>query len=66
MLERILKRADLWDVTLVLIAAAAIIGVWRGIWNLLDAYLLPDNFLLSQAVSIIVGVLVLAMLSRYR
>lgn len=42
-----------------LIAAAAVIFVWRGIWNLLDMYLLPDHFVLSNIISITIGLLLL-------
>ena len=37
----------------------AVILIWRGIWNLLDEYFLPDNFVASNVIGIIVGLLIL-------
>ncbi|MFH1237843.1 MAG: hypothetical protein ABIH79_03375 [archaeon] len=65
MLETILKKTNLQDVFIGVIAAFAIICFWRGIWNLLDKFLLPGNFILSQVISIILGVLILMVMSRY-
>ena len=42
-----------------LLVGLAVIIIWRGIWNLLDEYLLPDNFLLSNIVGIVIGLLIL-------
>lgn len=64
MLERILKKTSLIDVPIVIIGAVAIVGIWRGTWNLLDKFLLPENFVYSQVASIIFGVLILIILSR--
>jgi len=66
MLEKLLKGVNLGDVGIVLIAAIAIIGVWRGVWNLMDKYLFPGNFLMSQIVSIAVGILILVILSKWK
>ncbi len=66
MLEKILKKASLLDVLIVFVASISIVSFWRGAWNLLDKYLLPGNFLLSQIVSMGVGILILFLLSRYR
>jgi len=66
MLENILRRASLKDVLIVLVGAVAIIGVWRGVWNLLDKFLLVNHFVLSQAVSIFIGILILWLLSKYK
>ena len=66
MLERILKKATLIDVPIVLISALAIVAIWRGAWNLLDIYLLPNNFVYSQIASIMFGILILLILSWYK
>jgi len=66
MLEEVLRKADLFDVFVVIIGALAIIGFWRGTWNLMDAYLFPGNFVLSQIVSIISGIVILIILSRVK
>ncbi len=42
-----------------LMIGIAVILIWRGVWNLLDEYLLPDNFLLSNLIGIFVGLLML-------
>ena len=39
--------------------AIAIVMFWRGVWSLLDAYLFPDNILVSNLVSILIAFLVL-------
>ena len=64
MLEEILRRASWKDVLIIFIGAVAVIGIWRGVWNLLDEFLLVNNFIWSQTVSILVGVLVLILISR--
>ncbi|MCR4284874.1 MAG: hypothetical protein NUV97_02420 [archaeon] len=66
MLESILRKSSFKDVLIIFIASLAIIGIWRGVWNLLDAYLLKGSFLGSQIVSIVAGVWILALLSRYK
>jgi len=42
-----------------LMVAVAVVFVWRGVWNLLDEYLLPDHWVMSNVLSIIVGILIL-------
>ena len=66
MLEIILRKATLKDVLIVLIASFAIVGFWRGTWNLFDKFVFPTNFLLSQITTIIGGVIILMILSRYK
>lgn len=66
MLENILKKANLTDVLIVVLSSIGIVGFWRGTWNLLDAYLIPNYFLWSQITSIIGGIAILIVLSRYR
>ncbi|MBC8435291.1 hypothetical protein H8D91_02195 [archaeon] len=64
MLEAILKKTNLRDVLIILIASLAIVGFWRGVWGLLDYFLFPNNFLLSQIISIFLGIFILLWLSR--
>ncbi len=47
-----LKNSHLF---LALLVGSAVIAVWRGIWNLLDLYLYPNDIVLSSIISIIVG-----------
>lgn len=42
-----------------LLVAIAIVMFWRGVWDLLDEYLLPNWPLMSSVVSILVAFLVL-------
>ena len=44
---------------LVLLVGTAVIAVWRGIWNLLDLYLYPNDLVLSSIISIVVGLVIL-------
>ncbi|MDA1209178.1 MAG: hypothetical protein O2904_04080 [bacterium] len=42
-----------------LVVVIAVVFVWRGIWNLIDIYLFPGNPLLSNVVSILLGIFLL-------
>jgi len=66
MLEKILKQANLFDVFIIFVASVAIVGFWRGVWNLVDKFLFPGNFVLSQLISIVGGILLLIILLRYK
>lgn len=37
----------------------ATILIWRGVWNYADKYFFPDNFLLSNLLTIIFGIFLL-------
>ncbi len=39
----------------VLFVSVAIVMFWKGVWSLLDAYLLPGNVLLSNLILILVA-----------
>ena len=43
----------------ILIECVAIIMIWRGVWDLLEMYILPENQLVSNITCIIVGIIVL-------
>lgn len=66
MLEKILKRANIFDVLLILIASVAIVGFWRGAWHLMDVFIFPGNHLLSSITTMLAGILILIIMSRYR
>ena len=51
-----LKNSHLF---LAIIVGTAVIAVWRGIWNLLDLYLYPNDIVLSSIISIVVGLVIL-------
>jgi len=42
-----------------ILTGLGIIIFWRGIWGILDAYLLPGHQLLSYLISIMIGLLIL-------
>lgn len=42
-----------------LLVVLGVVMVWRGIWDLLDYYFFPGNQLLSDVLSIVIGVLIL-------
>lgn len=37
----------------------AVIMIWRGIWNFLDSYFLPDNYVLSNILTIVIGLIII-------
>lgn len=43
----------------IILIAVGVVFVWRGIWDLADIYLLPDNPQLSFLVSVMVGIVLL-------
>jgi hypothetical protein len=43
----------------ILIECVAIIMIWRGVWDLLEMYVLPENQLVSNITCIIIGIIVL-------
>ncbi len=40
------------------------IFIWRGVWNLLDHYLLPMNPDLSNIISILIGIILLLIFDK--
>lgn len=47
-----------------LINVVGIVLVWRGLWNLIDKYIFPDKPLLSNIVTILVGLFLLYLPDR--
>ncbi len=47
-----------------LIVGLAIISFWRGAWQLMDLLIFPENYFLSNIVSLIAGFLVLVLMHR--
>lgn len=45
-----------------LVLVIAVVMVWRGVWGLLDEYLLPQNPKLSYWISFIIGLVMLLIL----
>lgn len=46
----------------IFIIATAVIMIWRGIWNFLDHYVLPEYFILSNIISIIAWIIILLLI----
>ena len=42
-----------------LIIGIAIVWFWRGVWQLTDIYLLPNNYKLSNWISLILAIVIL-------
>ncbi|MBW3013240.1 hypothetical protein KY325_00465 [Candidatus Woesearchaeota archaeon] len=42
-----------------IIIAVAVISLWRGIWGLMDEYLLPNHYELSLWLSVAIGLAIL-------
>ena len=66
MIERLIRHSTNTDVVLVLVSSIAIVAFWRGAWNLMDRYILPNNFLWSQIVTILGGIIILLFLARLK
>jgi len=56
--KRFTKKSLLNDLRIFLIAIA-IIMIWRGVWNLIDHYFLPNYWVLSSVLSIIIWIAIL-------
>ncbi|NDK09719.1 hypothetical protein GW846_02985 [Candidatus Gracilibacteria bacterium] len=58
--KRFTKKSLLNDLRIFLISVA-IIMIWRGIWNLLDHFFLPQFWVLSSILSIVIGIAILVL-----
>ena len=47
-----------------LLLSFGVIAIWRGIWGLLDLFLVPSNELSSYITSIIIGLAVLMLVNH--
>ncbi len=50
-----------WDKGFIrnLVIVIGVVGVWRGMWDLFDTYFFPGNKLLSDLLSILLGLVLL-------
>ena len=53
------KKSGLRHFTTILVTAAAVVFFWRGVWGILDHYLFPENPMISNLSSILMGLLIL-------
>jgi len=66
MIERILKKRSFYQDVIIVLLALSIIAFWRGAWNLMDKYIFPNNFLLSQLITIVGGIILLIIISKIK
>jgi hypothetical protein len=59
MLEEVFHKNKFKGLIIVIVAALAIISFWRGVWGLMDIYLLPNNHSLSLIISVLIGLILL-------
>lgn len=51
------KKRELKEQTIkAVLIGLAVISFWRGAWGLMDMYLFPNNLLLSNLLSLVIGV----------
>ena len=60
MIEEIKKIKTRHKIIFSIIIGLAVISFWRGVWGLLDVYLFPNNYPLSLWLSVLIGILILA------
>lgn len=53
------KKKSFRHIFYIILIAFAIVSFWRGVWQLSDMYLFPNNYLLSNLISLVMGVLIL-------
>ena len=59
MIERIVNVETKSQLFLAIMIGAAVVSFWRGVWQALDLYLLPQNHAFSVWISIILGLFIL-------
>ena len=59
MYKKFQKMSYFRQIIFALLVGFAIVAFWRGVWGLLDIYLLPDNAALSMWASVITGAVIL-------
>jgi hypothetical protein len=59
MFDRISQMESKHQTFFAIVIAFAVVSFWRGIWGLMDIYLLPKNYELSLWASVILGLLIL-------
>ena len=42
--------------SMTLLLAIAVVSFWRGMWGIMDMYLLPNNMLASSLLSLMIGI----------
>ncbi len=53
------KKNRVRKIFLALVVGLAVVSFWRGAWQLMDLFLFPNNYILSNVVSLVVGFVLL-------
>jgi hypothetical protein len=64
MIERIVKTERKLHLVFAIIIGAGVVSFWRGVWNLLDLYLFPTNLIVSNFVSVFLGLYIIIFLGE--
>jgi hypothetical protein len=64
MLKKFKQMGSFKQVLFAVLIGFAVVSFWRGIWGLLDIYLIPSNVELSLWVSLAMGIIIL-IFTRY-
>lgn len=59
MFKKISKMKFKYRILFSILIGSAVVSFWRGVWHLMDIYLLPNNPGLSGLISLLLGILVL-------
>lgn len=59
MFNKIKEMKPAKQIAFAVLIAFAVISFWRGIWGLMDEFLLPSNYRLSLLISLIIGLVIL-------
>ena len=59
MLKNLNQLKSRHRITFAILIAFAVVSFWRGVWGLMDEYLIPSNYKLSLWISLILGILIL-------
>lgn len=46
----------------ILVLAIAVVMIWRWVWNLVDFYFLPEHFVLSNSLTIVLWVCIMLLI----
>ncbi|NVP17429.1 hypothetical protein HUU51_01800 [Candidatus Gracilibacteria bacterium] len=52
------KKTLIYNIRVFLLLLAVVV-IWRGIWNIFDRYFFPDYFMLSNILSIVIGLVII-------
>lgn len=42
-----------------LVIVVSLVSIWRGVWGLMDAFIFPNNFLLSVITTLFAGIIMI-------